>query len=682
MANVPAFPRRDWFLALALVLVTVAAYQPAWNGKPIWDDDAHITKPHLRSLNGLTLIWFKPGATQQYYPLAHSVFWLEHKLWGDAVLPYHLVNILLHSFSALLLLRILQRLEVPGAWLAAAIFALHPVHVESVAWISELKNTLSGAFVLASALLYLRFDQSRNLITYIAALALFVLALLSKTVIATLPAAILVVLWWKRGKLSWKHDVVPLFPFFVLGMVAGLFTAWIEHKFIGAQGKPFDFSFIERCLIAGRAFWFYLFKLFWPSKLIFIYPRWNVSHAIWWQYLFPFGALLLVGALWYLRGRSRAPLTSILLFVGLLFPALGFFNVYPFVFSFVADHFQYLASTTVIALVAAGITLSLDRWRPRLGAFARIVPVALSILLGALTWQQSHLYADGITLYQSTLNSNPDCWMAHNNLGNIVLQKGEVDEAAAHYRKVLELLPDDADAHNNLGNALVRKGFVAEGITHYRKALEVRANDPETHNNLGSALVREGMVDEAIPHFEKALELWSDRADRQNAETHYNLGNAFLRKRQLDDAIAHYRKAVEILPDYAEAHSNLGIAFQLQGRSVEAIDEYERTLGIAPQSLPTRNNLARLLATCPDLSLRNGARAVQVAQEAVQLSDGGDPTIFRTLAAAYAENNQFPEAVAAAERALQLAAGADNDSWVDAVRRELASYQAHQKPTH
>jgi tetratricopeptide (TPR) repeat protein len=680
MANPSIFWRRDAFLALMLVLVTLLAYQPAWSGKPIWDDDEHMTKPELRSVPALVHIWTKPGTTQQYYPLVHTVFWIEHKIWNDAALPYHLVNILLHSLSALLLFKVLAELKVPGAWLAAFIFALHPVHVESVAWISELKNTLSGAFFLSSALFYLRFDENRNRGVYVLALVLFVLGLLSKTVIATLPAAILVTLWWKRGRISGKRDVVPLIPFFMVGIAAGLFTAWVERNFIGAHGQAFNFSFIERCVIAGRALWFYLFKLFWPAQLTFIYPRWNVSRVAWWQYLFPLAAILLVVALWLLLRRSSATLAAAVLFAGIIFSAIAFFNVYPFVFSFVADHFQYLASIAVIALFAAAITLSFNRWKDRHPLPARLVPVVPVIVLGLLTWRQAHLYADPVTLYQATLSDNPDCWMAHNNLGNVLLKSGAIDQATAHYRKVLQLLPDDADAHNNLGNALVQQGAPAEAITHYRRALDLRPYDADAENNLGSALVSEGLLDAAIPHFQKALELRSDRADRHTAEIHYNLGNALLHSRAIDLGVMHYKKAIELSPDYAEAHANLGIAYQLQERFADAISEYEKTLVIAPNSVTPRNNLAALLATCPDLSLRNGPRAIQVAQQAVRLSGGNDPMALRTLAAAFAETGQFAEAVGAAEKALQLAAEQSNDSLSNALQRELEIYRTRQRP--
>ena len=253
-------------LGLLLVITTLLAYQPAWQGKPLWDDAAHLTPPELRSLAGLARIWTEVGATQQYYPATFTAFWVQHRLWGDATLGYHLVNILLHCLCALLFLRILRRLEVPGAWLAAAIFALHPVHVESVAWMAQLKNTLSGVFYLGSMLAYLGFDRTGSRRLYALALGLFVLGLLSKTAIVTLPAAMLVIFWWKRGSLSWKQDALPLAPFFLAGLAASLVTVWLEQSLYGARGAEFQFSFLERCLVAGRAIWFHLGKLLWPVE--------------------------------------------------------------------------------------------------------------------------------------------------------------------------------------------------------------------------------------------------------------------------------------------------------------------------------------------------------------------------------------------------------------------------------
>jgi hypothetical protein len=265
--------RLTWLLLPALLLVTLLAYHPVWHGSLLWDDNAHITLSELRSAHGLWRIWFDLDATQQYYPAVHSAFWLLVRVWGDQTPGYHIVNIVLHALSGFLLYLILCRLSIPGAGLAAMIFALHPVYVESVAWISELKNTLSGVLYLGTALSYLNFDRDRQKRFYAAALALFMLALLSKSVTTTLPAALLVVFWWQRGTLSRRRDIAPLLPFFVLGAAGGFFTAWVERTVIGAEGAAFHFTIIERCLIAGRAIWFYLAKLFWPAHLIFIYPR-------------------------------------------------------------------------------------------------------------------------------------------------------------------------------------------------------------------------------------------------------------------------------------------------------------------------------------------------------------------------------------------------------------------------
>jgi Flp pilus assembly protein TadD len=564
---------RGWLALLIFLTVTLIAYLPALNGGLIWDDDAHLTSPELRSFHGLVEIWTHPEVTQQYYPLVHSAFWLEHKLWGDRPLPYHLVNIFLHAISAVILLRILRRLRVPGAWLAAGLFALHPVQVETVAWISELKNTLSGAFFLSAALLYIRFDETRRRSFYFLALALFVLGLFCKSVIATLPAALLIVFWWQRGKLSLKRDSWPLLPFFIVGMAAGSFTAWVERTYIGAQGVEFNFSLIERCLIAGRAFWFYLSKLFWPRDLIFIYPRWQVSQTVWWQYLFPFAALLLLVLLWAWRRKQRAPLAGLLLFFGMLFPALGFFNVYPFVYSFVADHFQYLASIGIFALIGAALTLLFGLRGNRYRKLGIVTSLLLLTVLFALTYRQSRMYASTETLYRATLHKNPDCWMAHDNLGVILVSNGQLDEAIDHYHEALKLRPSNPQTHYDLGIALRRKGQTDAAIREYKEALQLRPNYQKAHNNLGNLLFQDGKIDEAVSHLRQALELQSDYA-----EAHNNLGNALMQKRMVDEAISHYEKALEIRSQYREAHFNLAGALVEVGRLDEGIGHYREAM--------------------------------------------------------------------------------------------------------
>ena len=697
--------QRIRLFSLALIVATAVAYLPAWNGKPIWDDNAHITQPELRSWHGLVEVWTQVGATQQYYPLVHSVFWIEQKLWGDSVLGYHLINIFLHGFAAIVLLQILLRLKVPGAWLAAGLFALHPVQVESVAWISEIKNTLSGLFFFCSILAYLNFDQNRSRVAYFGSLALFLFGLMCKTAIAPLPAIILAVLWWRRGRLRLRDDVVPSLPFFGLGIGAGLFTAWVERNFVGAHGTAFQLSILQRCLIGARDFWFYLFKLLWPVKLTFIYPRWQISGAIWWQYLFPLTLILLLALIWRLRKKNRGPLAAVLVFLGLLFPALGFINVYPFIYSFVADHFQYLACVGPLTLFAAGMTMALDSIAPGKVLLRPTISFLLLLTLGALSWRQCRDYRDIETLWRTTIARNPDCWMAYSNLGSFLSAHGDANEAIADFRKALEIWPNQSKDHNNLGKALVQKGRIAEAMDHFQTALRVSPDDPDTESNIGAASLQQGDADEAISHLRRAVEKWPRHAQGHinlgnallqnreidaaiaeyektlalpfdHAESHYSIGTALRQKGDVEEAIVHYRKALELRPDYANAHNNLANALRQQGRTEEAVHEYEAALKSEPDSILAGNNLAWILATSPNASVRDGAKAVQLAQRANRLSGGSDPIILHTLAAAYAENRQFSEAVNTAQRALELADANGVASLAESLRSKLALYQA------
>ena len=452
----PRINLRDAGMWALLLCATFVAHLPALRGSLLWDDNMHVTRADLRSLHGLWRIWFDLGATQQYYPLLHSAFWLEHCIWGDATLGYHLTNVALHAASACLVVMIVRRLKLPGAWLAGFIFALHPVCVEAVAWISEQKTTLSGVFYLAAALAYLRFDRARRKSQYFLALGLFVLALMSKTVTATLPAAMLVVLWWQRGRLAWRRDVLPLVPWFAVGASAGLFTAWVEStpRLIGAQGPQYALTLAQRLLLAGRVPWFYAWKVLWPANLMFTYPRWKIDAGEWWQYLFPLGLAALAVALGLLARKNRGPLAGFLFFAGTLFPALGFLNVYPFRYSYVADHFQYLAILGIVVPAASGLTVLAGRISPgRIGAIA--LPALLLTTLGAATWQQSGIYRDYETLFRATLARNPNSPFLHSNLGvNLMLQPDGMPEAAAEFEAAVRLEPDGADYHDNLGLAL------------------------------------------------------------------------------------------------------------------------------------------------------------------------------------------------------------------------------------
>lgn len=595
-----AQPNRDCLAWLLIFAGCLLVYLPALQGVFLWDDDGHVCKQSLRSLHGLVRIWTDLGATQQYYPILHSAFWIEWFLWGESLLGYHLTNILLHATAACLVVALVRKLALPGAWLAGLIFAFHPVCVESVAWISEQKNTLSTVFALGAVLLYLRFDESRAKRHYAIASILFLCALLTKSVTAMVPVALAITFWWKRGRLRWREDVLPLLPWLVIGASAGLFTAWVERTYIGAQGSEYLLSPGQRILLAGRIPWFYLSKLVWPSDLIFIYTRWTPDSSVVWQWFFPLALAALVAGLWSVRARHRGPFSALLVYLALLFPVLGFVNIYPFAFSFVADHFQYLASLAIIIPVASTLTQGaqyLLKTKPRW--ITSLPASALLVTLGLLTWRQSHLYRDNEVLYKSTLALNPQCWMAYNNLGSIInATPGRSAEAIECYRAALAIKPDHPEANFNLANILGKNpATAAEAVSYYEAALRARPTYTEVHNNLGSLLAKDlNHLPEAITHFEEAVRLQPDFT-----AAHNNLGTALARlPGRLSEAIRHYRIAAKLDPSSAETHFNLGNALAKSPETqAEAISCYEEAIRLQSRYAEAHVNLAFLLSQNP-----------------------------------------------------------------------------------
>jgi Flp pilus assembly protein TadD len=675
--------RTLWFFPCIFVALIIV-YAPALHGTMLWDDDGHLTRAGLRSWDGLVRIWFEPGATQQYYPLVHSAFWLQARLWDDTFLGYHLVNVILHGISAGLLVVLLRRLQVPGALVVGAIFALHPVQAESVAWMTELKNTLSGVFYFAAALAYLRYDRQRDARTYLVSLTLFFCALASKTVTATLPAALLAVFWWRRGSLDWRRDVRPLVPFLALGALAGLVTAWVERTFIGARGADFALTPIDRLLVAGRAVIFYAGKDLWPVHLTFIYPRWSVSQDVWWQYLFAVAVvgILLIG--WAVRQRSRAPLSAALVFCATLAPALGFVNVYPFRYSFVADHFQYLACVGVFVPVA-GILTSLA---VRAGLTALIAEgvlcVAIAVPLALATHSAAIKYVNGVTLYTVTLRQNPGCWLCLENLG--VAAQREVppkhDRAIALFGEALRINPADAQLHNNLGTTLMELGRLDEAVAEERQSIRYAPGYAEAYGNLGVALHKLGRQDEAAAAYRTALEIkpgltfartnltilrvqagHSEEAKTQLKDSAavpttdpaapagaaaVQLGDASTAVGEYAAAIAHYRDALTQGADTPSTRMKLGVALARSGALGDAAAELQTVVRAAPRDAAAHANLANVLMSFGDLP-----HAIAEFQEALVL-EPKMATVHNDFGVALARTGRRDEAIVQFQEALRL----------------------------
>ena len=617
---------KNLIAAFLLVMVTLVAYVPAIRGGFIWDDDDYVTKnAALNDLAGLVSIWLDPSATPQYYPLVHSSFWIENQLWGHTAAGYHIVNVLIHCINALLLWRVLVWLGAPGPWLVAMIFAIHPVHVESVAWITERKNVLSGFFYLSAAICFLKHwdfakpessfpeDKHTDRKWYFTALACFVGAMLSKTVAATFPAALLVMVWWKRGTIEVKN-VVKLAPFFVIGISMGLLTVWLEKTQVGAEGIDWDLSMVERVLIAGRVLWFYAGKLVWPMPLIFTYHRWDIDTSQIWQFAFPIAAVAVMVGLWAVRNRiGRGPLAAVLFFAGTLFPALGFFDVYPMRFSFVADHFQYMASIGVIALVVAAAHRVLGQgvggefqWRS-----AKVFAGAIVLFLAALTWNQGKIYEGVEVLWRDTLAKNPTSFMAHSNLGAILNRRGEFAEAESHLRQAVEIKPKFAESWLNLGKAREGQGDLEEAIEYYTrattentalaaawnglgaaqgmkgdfaasegsllKALELDPNFAMAHSNMATLYAAQGKLAEAATGYREAV-----RLDGSLIQVRENLARVLTGLKQTDESMLVWKDVLERQPDNTNAMLNLGIIAAGDGRNRTALNYFKDVIEIEP----------------------------------------------------------------------------------------------------
>ena len=591
LTAVPSYSRQDALAFLVLGLLAVVPYLPAmlWGGF-VWDDGIISKADPVRDVSGLWRIWFSPSAIENeahYWPLVYTTFWLEHKLWGFDPTGYHIVNVLLHLANTLLLWHLLRRLAVPGAWVVAAVFAVHPLHVDSVAWVIERKDVMSGLFYLAAVLTYMRLVEQSNPRRYAGSLALYAAGLLSKSIVVTLPVALLIWHWWKQGRVT-SADLLRLVPFGVVGLVITVgdlsFSRSVEPMSLG-------YSLAERTLIAAHALWFYVGKLLWPTNLAVVYPLWDIRVAdpLAWGYLL--AAVTLAVALWYFRSQlGRGPLAWALFFAITLSPVLGFVDYGYMQFAFVADRFQYLAGIGVMAAVIGAATYGVGRlpslWQK--GALG-VVAVAL-VALGMLTWRQASIYQDNETFYRHIVALNPQARDIHHSLGSVLYKQERYEEALAATRVALEQRPDFAKTRANLGLILTELEHLEEAETHLRRAIALNPQVENGHLNLGKTLIKQGRYEEGIAATRVALE-----HDPESFQAHANLGACLAALRRFEEAETHLRRAIALNPQAKRANFNLGVILYEQGRFEEALAPARAAAEQRPDYFQAHDKLGSIL---------------------------------------------------------------------------------------
>lgn len=697
MLFVPARLRRPLAALLGLAALLVV-YGPALNGGFVWDDDAWTSKlePLFSTSGGLWRIWANDPLLQQYYPLTATTFWLDWHLWRDWTLPYHIENVLLHGLCATLLGVVLTRLKLPGAWLTAAVFAFHPVMVESVAWITERKNALSLALTLGSLLAYGNAagwwmdEKPLKARSWWLALVLCLAALLAKITAFVLPPTLLLIAWWKRGRLSWRHDLRPALPFFGLTLALGVLVWWLETHHVGAEGREFEATLAQRTISAGRVAWFYPWKLLWPADLCFIYPDWRMEPAAWWHWLFPISVPLALLAAWRV---GRGLFIAFLFYLGALAPVLGFLNVYGALYSPVWDHWAYVP--------AIGILAPLGAWlRPKVRVIGWVPLVAL---LAFLSWKQSAQYRGKQELWIETIARNPKAWMALSNRGISLVLEGRMDEGIQHLRRAIEVRGVYPKAWGNLASALLRHGRHEEAIEAYQQVLR---QDPSlagfARKNIGGALLMLGRQQEALEQLHAAHELAPEDdeirpasgneaaqavghliatldRDPNNLEAAGTLADLYVQQRRAKEALPLLDELLRQQPDNLIARHNRAIAAFELGQFAEARRIYEEVLARDAAQIGSLNNLAWLLATCPDEKVRDGSKALELIQNALRQVGGRHAVLERTQAAALAECGRFTEAVSIADAAFQLAAQSGSKALADSLRDQITLYRS-QKP--
>ncbi len=642
--------RQDWGGALLLILAVLLVYSPLWNAGYIWDDDYHLTNnPCIIGPLGLKEIWTTSAG--QFFPLVLTTFWIEHALWGLHPLGYHVVNVLFQAFSALVLWRILRRLRIPGAWLGAALWALHPMQVESVAWVSELKNTQSGFFYLLTILYFLRWleakeKQGAGVRDYSLTLLCAFLAMASKSSTVVLPAVLALCAWWMEGKFPWRY-IGRLAPIALMSLVSIVVTVWPHpvDPAVVILAPQTPLNWYQRIALSGDVFWFYLGKLVWPHPLMAIYPHWEMDMRQTAAFLPLLGAVLVLSIVWIQRGSLLRPVFfALAYYLIVLSPFLGLIDQTFWRYSYVQDHLQDIASMGPLALLGAGLFQGSRILFGNKPEAPFILGMGLLFIFGFLSWQRVFFYKNDETLWTDSLAKNPDCWLGQYNLGVALLEKGDDEQAMGLYQKAIDLNPGYAPAQYNLADGLLQKGQVDQAIALFQKALEINPSLSRAHDNLGNALLQKGLVDEAITQYRKAIEL-----KPLYAQAHYNLGLALMNKGQQDLAMAEFQRALVINPQLAEAHNSVGEILVKRGQLDQAIEEYQEAISLNTHSAKLHYNLATAF-----LQKSEFIQAIDQYQKTLAL-DPHFPQANYNLGVAYNQVGQVHEAMTQFQKAVDVA---------------------------
>jgi protein O-mannosyl-transferase len=569
-----------------IVLLAGFFYYPSLHNDYIWDDDEYVyNNLTVQSPEGLKEIWLS-YEMPQYYPMVFTTFWVEHKLWGLNPYGYHAVNLAIHIGNAILIYMILLNLYPALALAAGLLFALHPVQVETVAWITERKNLLGGLFYLLAIFSYVKFFETGRHKYYISSFFAFVLALLSKSITVSFVAVPLFIKWWRGEKIA-RADIVALVPFCLVGLVCGINTVFLEMYKVGAKGEAWTLSLAEHLILPGQIILFYIAKILYPQELIFFYPKWELDAHQFWQWL-PLATVIIVGAVLYRQSKKigRGAFANYVYFICAIFPALGIFNVYPMRFSYVADHFQYIASINLIILMAGAGALLFERllrygnWHPGAKVRAAILYSVLSLFVvfyGMKIIEHSQSFANLESQWQNIIKKNNRSWIAHNNLGIVYRDQGRANAAIEEFKKAIEIDPDNIEGYSNLGVQYYSLDRFDEALVEFENVLKRNKNHAPTYNNMGLIYLNTGQEDKAYVHFLTAID-----KNPGLFEGYLNLAEYYQGINQYDQAIKELLIALELSPKAHDAMQALAEIYEKIGQTDNAIHWYQQASTVSP----------------------------------------------------------------------------------------------------